>query len=299
VLGGRSGLGTREPVGDQRLSVVIVSYRCRDLLADCLASLDAERRLVPMRVVVVDNDSRDGTLASLRRDFPWVEAIDAGANLGFSRANNLVLAGVRTEFVLLLNPDTVVIPGALAASLDALASRPGIGMLGCKLVKADGSLDHACKRGFPTLLSALGHFSGVGRGGYTAGHLGEDEEGPVDAINGAFMLVRRSALEAVGLLDEDFWMYGEDLDWCWRFWHAGWPVLYWPGATVRHLKGGSSGPARTWRTNLEFHRSMAIFYRKHYAADHAAVVNVAVQAGIWVKLGLSASRSAMRRSIAA
>ena len=143
----------------------------------------------------------------------------------------------------------LVPPHAIANALEELERHPDVGMLGVKLVRPDGTFDHACKRGFPTIPSALAYFFRLDRiwprserfAGYTAGQLDEDEAGPVDAVNGAFMLVRREAAESVGPMDERYWMYAEDLDWCHRFWKRGWKVLYWPGAEVIHWKGGSSG----------------------------------------------------------
>ena len=178
-------------------------------------------------------------------------------------------------------------------------------MLGCKLTLPGGGLDHAAKRGFPSPTAALAYFTGLGRlrpgsmrlAQYTAGHLDPDEEHLVDAINGAMMLVRRKALDDVGPMDEDYWLYMEDLDWCFRFWAAGWPVLYWPGVEIVHVKGGSSGKTRSWKTNYHFHRGMWLFYRKHYARKRSFGVNAVVWAGVWIKLALSASRSFVARSV--
>jgi len=179
-----------------------------------------------------------------------------------------------------------------------------VGMLGCKLVRLDGSLDKACKRGFPTPLSSLYYFTGITRfasrsprfAQYTAGHIAEDEAAFVDAVNGAFMLVRREALDAVGLLDERYWLYMEDLDWCYRFSQCGWPVLYWPEVEVIHVKAGSSGHPRRWRANYAFHRGMWLFYRTHYASKHHPLVTVLVWFGVWSKLIISAAVSMLRRS---
>jgi GT2 family glycosyltransferase len=285
-----------------RVSVMVVSYRCRDLLDACLRSLADERERIDLEAIVVDNDSRDGTEHMVTERHPWVRFIAGGGNLGFPRANNLAMEHATGEHLLFLNPDTVVPPGSLAASVEALEARPEVGMLGCRLVRPDGSLDHACKRGFPTPLSSLYHFTGLSRlrptsprfAQYTAGHLAPDQEGPVDAVNGAFMLVRRDAVEAVGPMDETYWLYMEDLDWCYRFWQAGWQVRYWPGAEVVHVKGGSAG-IRSWQANRAFHRGMWLFYRKHYAPRRNPLVTAAVWTAIWSKLSLSAVKNALAR----
>jgi len=262
------------------LSVVIVSYQCGALLEECLGSLKAGLGGLPAEVIVVDNASTDGTPRLVREGFPWVRFEESGANLGFARASNTGMALARGSHLLLLNPDTVTPPGSLRSAVEALEERPEVGMLGCKLVRPDGTFDHAAKRGFPTPLTALAYFTGVSRlrphsrrlAHYTSGHVDADQESPVDAVNGAFMLVRRAALEAVGPLDEDYWLYMEDLDWCYRFWQAGWPVLYHPGAEVIHVKGGSASSHRSWRSNYAFHRGMWLFYRRHQLPRRSRVV---------------------------
>lgn len=286
----------RAPAPAERplLSVVVVSYDCRELLTACLDSLARQREELPFETLVVDNASNDGTAELVRERNPWVRLRRSEENLGFARANNLALEETRGEFVLLLNPDTVVPAGALRAAVEELRARPDVGMLGCKLVQPDGSLDHACKRGFPTPLSALCYFTGVSRlaprsrllSGYTAGHVDPDSTAYVDAVNGAFMLARREAVDAVGPLDESFWMYGEDLDWCRRFWNSGWAVLYWPGVSVTHVKGGCSGRRRNLPTNYAFHRAMWLFHRKH-ARGAGRLLTPVVWTGIHAKLLLS------------
>jgi GT2 family glycosyltransferase len=296
-----SALGTTRPfVLD--LTIVIVSYRCRELLRDCLRSLEIDDVTSYAKVVVVDNDSADGTDDLVAASFPWVQYHQTGANLGFAKANNLALAAVSTEYVLLLNPDTVVPPLALQRCLTEVRARPEVGVLGCKLVMADGRLDHACKRSFPNVTDSVLYFLRLDRiafrlgrrGGYTSHHLGDDTAGEVDAVNGAFMLVRTSAMAKVGLLDEDFWMYGEDIDWCLRFWQAGWKIYYWPGAVVVHLKGGSEKGSRSWRSNKGFHEAMWLFYSKHHAAAHSRLFNEVVHASIIAKLGISAVRAELK-----
>jgi putative colanic acid biosynthesis glycosyltransferase WcaI len=283
--------------------VVIVSYRCRDALAGCLASLAAERAHVALDVIVVDNASRDGTVEMVAARFPWVRLIENGSNEGFARAANLGIGSSSSPYVLLLNPDMVVPGRAIADAVDELDRHPDVGMLGVKLVRPDGTFDHACKRGFPTIPSALAYFLRLDRlspgserlAGYTAGQLGEDEVGPVDAVNGAFMLIRREAAESVGPMDERYWMYAEDLDWCHAFWKRGWKVLYWPGAEVVHWKGGSSGDVRAWSLNRAFHRSMWLFYEKHHAPRHPKPLSYLVWAGVWARFGVTALLNSFQR----
>jgi GT2 family glycosyltransferase len=256
-----------------------------------------------MQVSVVDNASTDGTAEMVRDEFPEVKLYALDWNSGFTVGNNIALREARAPFVLVLNPDTEVYEGALDHMLAVMRERPDIGMSSCRLARPDGTLDHAAKRSFPTPIGALAHFVGIGRrenspkwlAQYRAFELGEYEAGDVDSVNGAFMLVRREALEQVGLFDERYWIYMEDLDWCYRFWQAGWPVLYWPGAEVVHVKGGSATKNRSWRANRAFHRGMWLFYRKHYLRERSPLVTGLVWLAVWGKLGLSALRSLAAR----
>ncbi len=284
------------------LEVVIVSHGAEALLRRCLRSL---REHPPsggeMRVTVVDSGSPDATPDMVAREFPDVRLVRQG-NIGFSAANNLALREVQASAVLLLNPDTEVYAGTLDAALRRLRSGERIGMVGVKLITESGDLDHACKRSFPTPLSALAHFTGIGRtkdasgalSQYRATHLGDDEPGEVDAVNGAFMLCRAEAIRDVGLLDEGYWLYMEDLDWCHRFWNAGWKVFYEPAGTALHVKGGSSAGRRAPRQEIAFHRGMARFYRRFDAPGHNPLINAAVYAGIAAKLAISLTITTMK-----
>jgi N-acetylglucosaminyl-diphospho-decaprenol L-rhamnosyltransferase len=292
-------------MSDQRdgLDVVIVSYRSRELLRRCLDALRAHPPDCPMKVVVVDNASADGTVEMVGAEYPEVDLIGSPANLGFAAATNLGAVRGTAPFLLALNPDTEVSPGALDAVLATMESHPRVGIVGARLLKADGSLDHASKRSFPTPLSALGHFSGLGRRPGARGRLAayrapDVESGPVDAVNGAFMLMRREVFEALGGYDEGYWMYMEDLDLSYRFARAGWLSWYEPAATVGHIKGGTVGGQRSARLNWAFHRGMYRFYRKHYAKDRSWTVNAAVYLGIAVKLASALTQSLLRRSLA-
>jgi N-acetylglucosaminyl-diphospho-decaprenol L-rhamnosyltransferase len=286
----------RDPAG---LDVVIVSYRCEGLLRDCLRSLREHPPSRPHAIRVVDNASGDGTAEMVAAEFPDVRLRICASNLGFAAANNLAILDGEAGYVLVLNPDTRITAGALDRLLELMDSRPEVGMCGPRLQLEDGTFDHASRRAFPTPLSALGHFTGIGRrrdSGPLAAYRAPDvEAGPVDAINGAFMLMRRSALDRVGLFDEGYWMYMEDLDLSYRFAQAGWISWYEPSVTVIHVKAGTTGSARGLRLNAAFHYGMYRFYRKHYAQHRRALVNATVYGGIAVKLALSVLRGAVRR----
>ena len=283
------------------IDVGIVAYRSRDLLRDCLDSLADAAPARPVRIIVVDNDSRDGTV-ELVRARGGVQLIEAGKNLGFAAATNLALKRTGSRYFLALNPDTRVPAGALDALVDLMDREPGVGICGCRLELADGTFDHAARRAFPTPLGALGHFSGIGRRAGAPETLSQYraprvERGPVDAVNGAFMLMRRRMLEEIGPFDERYWLYMEDLDLCYRAAQAGWVTWYEPSVVVIHLKGGSSGRNRGLRANYAFHHGMCLFYRQHYAAERPRALNATIYAGIAAKLTVSSVRSTFNRRV--
>jgi N-acetylglucosaminyl-diphospho-decaprenol L-rhamnosyltransferase len=284
------------------LDIAVVSYRSRDLLRQCLRSLATHAPTSGARVHVVDNGSDDGTVEMLRLEFPDVDVMAMDDNLGFAAGVNRVIRETNGRYLLVLNPDTRFIEPALDFLLDLMESRPEIGIAGCRLERADGELDHAAKRAFPTPLSALGHFTGLGRrngsprplAAYRAPSV---ESGPVDAVNGAFMLIRREALESVGEFDEGYWMYMEDLDLCYRFAGAGWTTWYEPEVTVVHIKRGSTGAYRSFRLDWAFHYGMYRFYRKHYAPEFSPTLNALVYTGIGAKFAASVTSTSVRRLV--
>ncbi len=296
-------MSTLSPVSAQpRLDVVIVSYRSKGLLRECLRSLRDHPASGGMTVRVVDNASGDGTAEMVRREFPEVSLTVSPRNVGFAAASNIAIRAGGAPYALCLNPDTRVTAGALDRMLDLMDERIKLGISGCRLVLRNGTFDYAAKRSFPTPVSALGHFTGIGRqresGVLAAYRAPEVQSGPVDAVNGAFMLIRRSALDEVGLFDEGYWMYMEDLDLCYRFAEAGWVTWYEPSVTVIHVKAGSSGPVRSPRLNYAFHYGMFRFYHKHYAATRGALLSAIVYGGIAIKLVLSVARNAIKSPVA-
>jgi GT2 family glycosyltransferase len=286
-------------VAAAKLDVVIVSYRSREHLRACLRSLLSDPPdQVQMGIHVVDNNSQDGTIEMLCSEFQSVQVQTLRSNVGFSAACNVAIGKSSAAYLLLLNPDTEVPAGAIDLLLRHLQSREDVGIIGPRLVLPDGTFDHASKRSFPTPLAALAHFLRFGRvrvapswlGQYRAPEVAEDEVGTVDAINGAFMLMRREALRDVGPLDEGYWLYMEDLDWCYRFARAGWKVLYDGSVSVTHIKHGSTGERRPARQEIAFHRGMGRFYRKFYAGRRPPL-DAVIYSGIGLKLGLALVRT--------
>jgi hypothetical protein len=283
------------------LEVVIVSYRCGPMVCECLQSLREHPPPSGLRVTVVDNASGDGTAEVVRREFPDVRLVALDENVGFSAANNLVLRETTAEYVLVLNPDTRLCEGTLGRLLGLMDVDRRIGIAGCRLVQEDGTFDHAARRSFPTPASALGHFFRVGRSEHApaslAGYRAPDvSEGPVDAVNGAFMLMRRSMLDEIGLFDEGYWMYMEDLDLCYRAARAGWITWYEPSVEAVHIKAGTSGHHRRLRLNYAFHYGMYRYYRTHLAGERSAPFNALVYGGIALKFLASATVSAAARA---
>ncbi len=273
------------------LGIVIVSYNTRDLLRTCLRTVYASEGDFAYEVCVVDNASPDGSAEMVAAEFPQAQLIANVENVGYPSANNqgLRIFGLphsqTHRFVLLLNADTELPPDALARMLDFMAERPEVGIAGPKLVLPDGSLDLACRRSFPTPEVSMYRMVGLSRlfphsrrfGRYNLTYLDPDRVAEVDSVVGAFMLVRGEAIAQAGLMDEQFFMYGEDLDWAFRIKANGWKVYYNPAATVLHVKRAAS--RHSPRAQVEFYRSMDIFYRKHYAAHtpwlvHALIVGL-------------------------
>jgi GT2 family glycosyltransferase len=287
-----------------RVSVIILNYNTCDDLRTCLRSVqqtEAGSSEANAEVFVVDNASSDVSADMVASEFPWVSLIRAPRNGGYAYGNNLAIRMCRGEYVLLLNPDALVPPGAIDSLCDYLDERPAAGVVGPKVLRPDGSLDLACRRSFPTLEVSSYRILGLSKlfprsrrfGRYNLTYLDPDEPAEVDSVVGACMLVRRSAIEQAGLLDEQFFMYGEDLDWAYRMKQAGWSILYNPSVTVLHRKGESSR-RRSEAATIAFYEAMEIFYRKHYARQHSPAVNGLVRGAIWLRWSIAVLQNLLR-----
>lgn len=274
------------------LSVIIVSFNTVDLLRDCLQSVYAAQGELSLEVLVVDNDSRDESVRMVRQEFPEARLIENKVNVGFSRANNQALRIAKGNHLLLLNSDTVVNPDVFAECLRFMEADTNIGAMSCKVMMPNGQLDLACRRSFPTPLVALWRLSGLYAlfpksrifGQYNLTYLDEDETYEVDAVVGAFMWVRRETFLQIGVLDESFFMYGEDMDWCYRIRQAGYSIYYHPAVSILHYKGASSKKRRPPRMVHEFHRAMILFYGKFFARRNVFWVNWMISIGVWFHL---------------
>ncbi|MEK3783984.1 glycosyltransferase family 2 protein [Paenibacillus sp. FSL R5-0810] len=276
------------------VSILIVNYNTRQLTLDCLRSVFASETEFTYEVIVIDNDSKDDSVQAIRQEFPLVKLIENTENTGFAKANNQGMAAAQGRYVLLLNSDTVIQRDTIQTMVAFMDRNPITGASGCKIILPDGSLDKACKRGFPTPSASFYYAFGLSKlfpneprfNQYQLGYLDPDQEYPVDCLVGAFMLVRRETIEQVGGLDETFFMYGEDIDWCYRIKQAGWGIHYYPRTTIVHYKGGSAR-RRPFKIIYEFHRAMILFHRKHYRKKYNILVNGAVYAGVGLKMLLA------------
>jgi GT2 family glycosyltransferase len=286
------------------LSIVILNYNTREQLAACLHSLRTEGSTsvaggpIECEVLVVDNASSDGSAEMVRSQFDWVELIRSERNGGYAHGNNLALRRARGNAMLLLNPDTVMPRGGIAALLQRLQVHPEAGIVGPKLLRSDGSMHLACRRSFPTPSVAFYRLSGLSAlrphsprfARYNLTFVDPNLAIEVDAVCGACMLLRRDAIERVGLLDERFFLYGEDLDWCWRVREARWTVRYEPGIVVHHQHGAASRK-RALRTTYHFFTAMDLFYRKHYVSRYHPLVTGAVRTAIYGALAVAMCRT--------
>jgi len=263
------------------LSIIIVSWNTRDLLATCLASIYSSPPPGEFDVWVVDNASTDGSPALVHERFPQVRLIENEKNLGFAAANNQGLRASRGRYALLLNSDAAAPPGALGAMLRFMDEHPQAGAAGPKLVNPDGSFQASFAR-FPTLRSEFGLLTGLARwsiGPYAPSPRPQPGETArrVDWVAGAALIVRREAIEQVGLMDESYFLYSEETDWCWRLWRGGWPVWYLPEVEVVHHAGASSRQ-RSVQTYGLLYESKLRFFARHYGGWAAAALRVGLLA---------------------
>ena len=270
-----------------KLSVVIVSYNVKYYLEQCLLSLRRALRGIPAAIWIVDNNSHDNTPAYIAARFPEANIIVNNANLGFARANNIAIKQARGEYLLLLNPDTIVPEDTLARCIRFMDNRPDAGACGVAMLKDDGSFAYESRRGLPTPFTAFCKISGLCAlfprsrlfGRYYLRYLNKNKINRIDVVSGAFCFLRRSAIDKVGLLDEDFFMYGEDIDLSFRLLNAGYKNFYLP-LRILHYKGESTQKSSARYLHV-FYNAMLIFFNKHYRARFpllAPIVRTAVTA---------------------
>ena len=267
-----------------KLAVVIVSYRVKHYLEQCIISVERATEDIDREIVVVDNHSDDGTVEFLKERFAnRITLVESNHNLGFSKANNIAIRQTDSDYVLLLNPDTFIAEESLHQVLQFMDEHPCCGGCGVKMHNADGSVARESRRGIPTPWVALQKM--LGRSGrYYMSHLPWDKPAQIEAMSGAFCMLRREALDKVGLLDEDFFMYGEDIDLSYRLLKGGYENWYVP-ASIVHYKGESTQKS-SFRYVHVFYQAMLIFFRKHYS--HASwFITLPIKAGIYLRAFLA------------
>ena len=287
TFGNKVNVKTRTQHTPLQLSVIIVNYNVREFLDHALTSIKKAMKGIRGEIFVVDNASDDGSVQMLQRRYPEITLIANKQNLGFAKANNLALAKARGTYLLLINPDTVVQEDTLRAMLKFFHEHPEAGMAGCKILNPDGSFELACRRSFPTPWVAFTKITGLSAlfpssklfGKYNLTYLDQNATYEVDALSGSFMMLRREVYQQIGGLDEDFFMYGEDLDWCYRIQQSGWKIFYAPLTQIIHYKGES-----TKRSSIDeiktFYKAMYLFVQKHFR--RSLVLYLVLHFGIFI-----------------
>ncbi len=303
------------------LSICIATLNACDYLRNCLRSITEQSSLVigdvtaaaapdqsleqpvlKVELIVVDNGSTDGTISMLQAEFPTVRLLRNATNLGFARPVNQALHASVGNYMLLLNPDTIVLPGAINELVAYLESNPQVGICGPKVLNRDGTLQKACRRGVSRPWAAFSYFSGLSAlfphskffGGYLLNYLPEDEIHEVDGISGSCMLIRRQVIEEIGYLDERFFAYQEDADYCFQAKVRGWKVVYLPVAQIIHFGGQGGSRVQPYRSIYEWHRSYYLYYQKNLARDYFFLFNWFYYLLMGLKLALSLIANAFR-----
>lgn len=284
-----------------KLSVIIVNYNVKYYLEQCLLSVERAIEGVDAEVIVVDNHSKDGSVEYIEQRFPWVTCISSLHNLGFARANNLAIKQSNSEYVLLLNPDTFISENIIADALNFMDNHKNAGGLGVTMLTTSGSRAKESRRGFPSpmvsfykMMGLCDRFPNHPRfGHYYMSNMPWDKSGQMEVISGAFCLLRRAALDKVGLLDEAFFMYGEDIDLSYRILKGGFENWFFP-STILHYKGESTQRS-SFRYVHVFYAAMLIFFRKHYSGM-SFLLSIPIKAAIYLKATTSLLQMLYRKS---
>lgn len=278
------------------LSVIIVNWNTKELLSRCLSLVYDTVTNLECEVFVVDNASQDGSAAMVRRFFPQTRLLENEENVGFARANNQAIKESRGRYILLLNSDTFVMEGTIERMVAFMDAHPEAGVAGCRLYYPNGKLQLSCTS-FPTLATEFYLLTSLDRlfprnpvlGRYWMTYWDFSSVREVDVVLGAFIIVRSQAMEEVGLLDESFFMYSEELDWCYRFKEKGWKIYYMPYAEAIHIGGASTEKVKA-EMILELYRSRVAFFRKHYGLPNALLLKIMLAAASIPRLFLFSTR---------
>jgi hypothetical protein len=293
----------RGDVADIDISICVVTYKARDYLRESLISLSENSRRIRYEVIVVDNGSQDGTKELLEREFPTTQFIENQVNEGFTRPMNQAMRISSGRYLLQLNPDTVVLENALEKMIKFMDEHPDIGICGPKVLNMDLTLQKSCRRGESRPWAVISYFLGLARlfpdrkffGEYQMSYKSEDEIHPVAGVAGSCMLIRRDVVARVGYLDERFFAYQEDADFCFRTREAGWKIYYYPEAQIIHYGGKGGSRVHPYRSIYEWHKSYWLYYRKNLAKDYFFLFNWLYYGLMFMKLLISLLSNAVRR----
>lgn len=277
-----------------KLSIVIVNWKTKELTAAAIASVFEQTKALLFEVILIDNNSADGSVETLRALFPQITIVENNANLGFGKANNQGMRLAKGQYIMLLNSDTVVLDHALEKMVAYLDEHPDVMMVGPKVLNADHTFQHACRRMLPTPASSFYHLFGLvkifRRNARVNAYKGYNREPnitePVEALSGAAMMFRRPVFEVTGGFDERFFMYGEDLDLCKQVFDHGWKTMFVHTAEIIHYGGASSKKRRT-KSIVNFYEAMWLYYEKHWGTKHSVFLKAVVWLGIKTRLGLA------------
>jgi GT2 family glycosyltransferase len=276
------------------ISVCIVTYNSTSMLKECLVSLTNNTTL-PYEIVIADNGSQDNIRSMLQADFPTAQLIENPTNLGYTRPMNQALRQSQGRYLMQLNPDTLVLPGALDKMVAFLENHPDTGIVGPKVLNRDRTLQKSCRRGEPTPLAVFSYFLGLSKlfprsklfGQYQLNYLDENLTHPVAGVAGSCMLIRRQLIERIGYLDEQFFAYQEDADFCHRARNAGWKVIYYPESQIIHFGGQGGSMVEPQRAIVAWHKSYYLYYKKHLAKNYFFLFNWFYYLAMFIKLSLT------------
>ncbi|MBX4191201.1 MAG: glycosyltransferase family 2 protein [Candidatus Doudnabacteria bacterium] len=267
------------------LSIILLNYNTKELTKKCLQSVFTSKTNYKFEVIVADNGSTDGSLEMLKSEFPQIKLVENNANLGFSKGNNAGIRQASGRYILLLNTDTEVKSDTIDESIKYLDANASVGIVGAKVLLPDGTLDKACRRKFPNPWNSFLRLFGLKNFSDYNIDSPIDQEMEVDSVMGAYLMIKKEVVNKIGLLDEEYFMYGEDLDWCWQTKQAGYKVVYYPKSEIIHYKYGSS-QSIPFKTIKMAHIAMKIFYRKYYASKYNWFFNQLVYLGINLRMYL-------------
>jgi len=286
------------------ISLCVLNLNAASYLRGCLDSIPAAADGLEYEVIVVDNGSDDGSQELIEREYPGARLIRNPANTGYTRGMNQALREARGRYLVQLNPDTISHPGAFRALYEWMEAHPEVGICSPKVLNRDGTLQRQCRRSAARPWDVISYFSGLWKlfprspffGRYLITYRGDDETFAVEAVSGSCMFIRRAVTEQIGLLDEVYYAYQEDTDFCVRARQAGWQVYYYPGAQITHFGGQGGSTYRAAHAIYQWHRSYYIYYRRHMAPRYFFLVNGLMYAGMGLKLALALLANALRKN---